>query len=185
VVRIFISGPSGVGKSSIIKELLKRTPDLILSVSYTTRPPRPGEQDGVDYYFVSRSTFDEMVSRGSFMEWITSRESDGFNIIFDIDVQGVTQAKAKNTKGCFIFIIPPDMDALSRRLGGRGTEDRQQLNLRLENAKHELAFWNIYDYLVVNDSLDKAIEDISTIIEAQRFSREEVIGRLPWLSTIA
>jgi guanylate kinase len=198
-VRIFISGPSGVGKSSIIKELLKKKPDLILSVSYTTRPPRPGEKDGIDYFFVSRPVFNEMVSRGAFMEWanvhghsygtsmdwIHSKEREGFSIILDIDVQGVTQAKEKDSKGCFIFILPPDLDALSERLRGRGTEDQEQLNLRLENAKRELMSWKMYDYLVINDSLDRAIDEISTIIAAQQLKKEEVIGRLPWLNTIA
>jgi guanylate kinase len=199
VVRIFISGPSGVGKSSIIKEILKRKVGIVLSVSYTTRPPRPGEHDGIDYFFVSRNTFEEMIEKGSFLEWanvhghlygtyldwVESQERDGVHILFDIDVQGVIQAKAKGSQGCFIFIIPPDMEALSKRLGGRGTEDQQQLALRLENAIHELTYWNIYDYLVVNDSLEKTIEDISTIIEAYRFSKEEVVGKMPWLSTIA
>ena len=198
-MRIFISGPSGVGKSSIIKEILKKKIDIVLSVSYTTRPPRPGEHDGIDYFFVSRKTFDEMIDKGSFLEWanvhghlygtslkwVESRERDGFHILFDIDVQGVVQAKAKGSRGCFIFIIPPDMESLSKRLGTRGTEDHQQLALRLENAKHELAYWNIYDYLVVNDSLEKTIEDISMIIEAYRFSKEEILGKLPWLRTIA
>lgn len=197
-MRIFISGPSGVGKSSVIKEVLKRKSDLILSVSYTTRPPRPGEKDGIDYFFIPRKTFDEMVEKELFMEWanvhghfygtslewVKSREIEGFNIIFDIDVQGVIQAKAKGTKGCFIFIVPPSMDTLSQRLGHRGTEDRKQLDLRLENAKNELKYWNIYDYLVVNDNLEKTIEEISMIIDVQRFSRDIMIGRLPWLSTI-
>jgi guanylate kinase len=198
VVRIFISGPSGVGKSSLIKEILKRNPDILLSVSYTTRPARQGEHDGTDYFFVSRKTFEEMIEKGSFMEWanvhgqlygtslewVESRERDGFHILFDIDVQGVIQAKAKDTTGFFIFIVPPDMETLSKRLGGRGTEDIQQMALRLENARHELAYWNIYDYLVVNDTLEKTIADISTIIAAQRSSRDEAIGALPWLSTI-
>ncbi|MCE5276015.1 MAG: guanylate kinase [Deltaproteobacteria bacterium] len=198
-MRIFISGPSGVGKSSVIKEILKRKPDTVLSVSYTTRAPRPGEHDGTDYFFVSRDTFEEMIEKGSFLEWanvhghlygtslawVESREADGFNVLFDIDVQGVIQAKAQGSKGCFIFLVPPDMEELSRRLNGRGTEDTRQLALRLENARHELTYWTIYDYLVVNDSLEKTIEDVSTIMEAQGLLKEEVIRKLPWLSTIA
>lgn len=198
-MRIFISGPSGVGKSSVIKEILKRKPDTVLSVSYTTRAPRPGENDGTDYFFVSRDTFEEMIEKGSFLEWanvhghlygtslarVESREAGGFNVLFDIDVQGVIQAKAQGSKGCFIFIVPPDMEELSRRLNGRGTEDSRQLALRLENARLELTYWTLYDYLVVNESLEKTIDDVSTIMEAQGLLKEEVIRKLPWLSTIA
>lgn len=195
-MRIFISGPSGVGKSTVIKEILKIKTDLILSVSYTTRPPRPGEQDGVDYFFISRKTFEEMIGKGSFLEWanvhghlygtslawIKEREKE--NIIFDIDVQGVTQAKAKAIGGCFIFLVPPTLKALEHRLGGRGTEDPQQLNLRLQNARHELTYWKIYDYLVINDQLNKTIEEISLIIDAQKSARDEVLERIPWLKAI-
>jgi len=197
-VRIFISGPSGVGKSTIINEILKKNPDIVLSVSYTTRAPRKGERDGIDYFFVSRESFEEMIKSNTFLEWahvhshlygtsmqwIQAKEQEGFHILFDIDVQGVMQAKKKKSTGCFIFIIPPNMDELAKRLSGRDTEDQQALKLRLENAKKELKHWNMYDYLVVNDSLRKTILNVSTIIDAYRSSKEVVIGELPWLRTI-
>jgi guanylate kinase len=198
-VRIFISGPSGVGKSTIIKDILKKNPEIVLSISYTTRPPRIGEMDGIDYFFVTKESFEEMIRTDSFLEWarvhdhlygtslawIESKEQDGLHILFDIDVQGVMQAKQKGSAGCFIFLIPPDMDELAKRLSSRGTEDHQSVALRLENAKRELKNWNMYDYLVVNDSLEKAIEDISTIIKAYRSSKDVVMKELPWLRTIA
>lgn len=198
-MRIFVSGPSGVGKSTIIKEIVKRKTDIVLSVSYTTRPPRPGEQDGIDYFFISRPAFERMIRSDAFLEWaqvhenlygtslawIEREERQGHHVLFDIDVQGVIQAKEKGSPGCFILILPPSMDELERRLSERGTEDPQALILRTQNAKNELSNWALYDYLVVNESLEQCIDDIATIIDAYRSSREVVIGELPWLKAIA
>lgn len=198
-MRIFVSGPSGVGKSTIIKEIVKRKTDIVLSVSYTTRAPRPCEQDGIDYFFISRPVFERMIRSDAFLEWaqvhenlygtsmawIEREERQGHHVLFDIDVQGVIQAKEKGSPGCFILILPPSMDELERRLSERGTEDPQALILRTQNAKNELSNWALYDYLVVNESLEQCIDDIATIIDAYRSSREVVIGELPWLKAIA
>ena len=197
-MRIFLSGPSGVGKSTIIKAILARHPDMRLSISFTTRNPRPGEQDGREYFFISRQAFEERVASHSFLEWATvhdhlygtsldwvaSMESQGFHILFDIDVQGVRQAQAQNSPGAYIMLLPPDLASLERRLKGRGTEDTRSLATRLENARQELSAWKLYDYLVVNDRLETAIADVESIISAERLRRREVEGRLRWLSEI-
>jgi len=169
-----------------------------LSISFTTRNPRPGEQDGREYFFISRRAFEERVASHSFLEWATvhdhlygtsldwvaSMESQGFHILFDIDVQGVRQAQAQNSPGAYIMLLPPDLASLERRLKGRGTEDTRSLATRLENARQELSAWKLYDYLVVNDRLETAIADVESIISAERLRRREVEGRLRWLSEI-
>jgi guanylate kinase len=197
-LRIFLSGPSGVGKSTIIQTILKRHTDIRLSISYTTRHPRPGEQDGREYFFVAREDFETRVNAQGFLEWasvhanlygtaldwVAAMEARGYHILFDIDVQGVRQAQAKNSPGVYIMLLPPDIATLEQRLKGRGTEDQASLATRLENAKQEMRAWPLYDYLVVNDQLDQAITDVETIISAARLSRHEAIGRLTWLDKI-
>lgn len=197
-MRVFISGPSGVGKSTIITEILKRNPDFVLSVSYTTRAPRPREVHAKDYFFVTHRDFEEMLSRGEFIEWakvhdnlygtsepwVRAREAEGKHILLDIDVQGVRQAQQKGSSGVYVFILPPGIDELKKRLARRGTEAADAFRLRLENARHELRSWPLYDYLVVNEDILKAVEDVQAIITALRCSRAEIIGRIPWLREI-
>lgn len=198
-MRVFISGPSGVGKTTVIQEVLRKNTDMVLSVSYTTRQPRQGEKDGVDYFFVSKETFEDMMRRGEFLEWarvhdnlygtsiawVENVERQGRHVLFDIDVQGVSQARDRGIRGCYILIVPPALEILERRLSGRGTENPESLALRMTNARNELKRWDLYDYLVVNDSLSECIDAVDAIILAQRFSAAEVIGQLPWLTTIA
>jgi guanylate kinase len=197
-VRIFISGPSGVGKSTIISEVLKRNPDIVLSVSYTTRKPRPEEMHGREYYFISPQEFEEMVSKGVFLEWaqvhdhtygtsldwVSRYEKEGKHILFDIDVQGVRQARERGFTGSYVFIIPPSIDELAKRLKHRGTENEKSFSLRLKNAREELRCWKMYDYIVVNGVIGQAVKDVQSIIDATRCSRTEMAGRIPWLQEI-
>ncbi|HQG30632.1 MAG TPA: guanylate kinase [Deltaproteobacteria bacterium] len=197
-MRIFISGPSGVGKSTIISEVLKRNPDIVLSVSYTTRKPRPEEMHGREYYFISPQEFEEMVSKGVFLEWaqvhdhtygtsldwVSRYEKEGKHILFDIDVQGVRQARERGFTGSYVFIIPPSIDELAKRLKHRGTENEKSFSLRLKNAREELRCWKMYDYIVVNGVIGQAVKDVQSIIDATRCSRTEMAGRIPWLQEI-
>lgn len=178
--RLFvISGPAGVGKGTLVKRLLQRRPDLLLSVSATTRPARPGEQEGVSYYFLSDQQFDELVANDGFLEWahvhtnrygtlrsqVASKLEHG-SLILEIDPQGAFNISRTMPDAVLIFIVPPDMDELRRRLEGRGTEEAGDIERRMLDSQGELLAKEHYDEIVVNDNLETATEDLLAIIDS-------------------
>lgn len=182
---IALSGPSGVGKGTIYRELLSRMDNLHVSVSATTRAPRPGEIDGQHYFFLSREKFLDMVKKGDFLEYAetvgnlygTPREAvlkqlgQGKNVMLEIDVKGVKQVK-RSMGGCLtIFVLPPSDGELERRLRGRKTETEEQLASRLALAKRELLEAEWFDYRVVNDDLNETVDEIINIINSEQKRR--------------
>jgi len=187
-----LSGPSGVGKSSLREHILKAFPELEFSISYTSRAPRPGETEGKDYHFVSLDAFRAMKEAGGFVEWArvhgnyygTSRDQleqhlhQGRDVLLEIDVQGARQVKGHFPGASFIFILPPDRKTLENRLLHRGTEQGAEMEARLENASGELreAVW--FDYLIINDVLEKAAETLAAVILSARCRQQAVLSRV-------
>jgi guanylate kinase len=177
-----ISAPSGAGKTTLARALLDRHTDMLYSVSHTTRKPRALEQDGVDYHFISKQDFKTGVDEGRWAEWAevygnyygTSGEfidrnlSSGRDILLDIDVQGTIQILKKYPDSVTMFILPPSMDTLKKRLEMRGTDSRQVIERRLVNARKEMAQKDLYRHIIVNDNLLQAIEEIVAIVNKYR-----------------
>lgn len=177
-----ISGPSGVGKGTVLEEVFRQDQKLKFSVSATTRSPRPGEVDGVNYFFVSPEKFDSMIAKGEFLEWAGVHNSrygtprsfvektldEGFDCVLDIDVQGALNVMKNWKGGVYIFMAPPAFEDLERRLRNRHTEDEGKIKERLETARWELTKVKEYDYAVVNDMVEKAAGKIRAVIEAER-----------------
>ncbi|MBU1449926.1 MAG: guanylate kinase [Proteobacteria bacterium] len=181
--QIFVlSGPPGAGKSSIAARVRADMPDLAYSVSLTTRPPRPGERDGVDYYFVTRQEFQRRIAAGEMAEheeifgnlYGTSQKvvgqvlEQGQDLFLDTDVNGAEQLQKRFPEGVFIFLLPPSRKVLEERLRGRATEEESQVRQRLERVRYELNKAKNYTHLVVNDDLDKAVAEVEAIITASR-----------------
>lgn len=182
---LVISGPSGTGKSTLCRAAMNRFDNMEFSVSFTTRPPRVGEVDGRDYYFVDMPTFDAMIERNRFAEFavvhdnkygtaidaIQSRVDLGINVILDIDSQGARQIKERYQNAVFIFFVPPSMEVLEQRLRGRGTDAPEVIEKRLRNALSEIQQCSWYDYIVVNDEFNTALDKFCAIILAEKCRR--------------
>lgn len=185
---IIISAPSGSGKTSVFKQARTILPNLIFSISYTTRKPRDGETDGSDYFFTNAHHFRQMIQEDQFLEWaevygnyygtsktfIQNAQADGKIVVLDIDVQGAMQLKEiPNLEAVFVFIMPPSLEELSRRLVSRGTENEESLKRRLANAEKEMSFRDRYDYQIVNDDLDRAVDEFLKVVIQECYDLED------------
>lgn len=182
-VLFVVSGPSGVGKTSLCRQMVAEIPDVKQSVSYTTRPSRPQERNNHEYHFISRQAFEARIEAGEFLEWAwvhgslygTSRQqieavtSTGTDLLLAIDVQGAAQIRASKVDAVFIFLIPPSWEVLAARLQQRGSESPAVQKQRIAIAHEELARYTEYDYMVMNDQLSTAAEVLKTIILAERY----------------
>lgn len=183
---VVISAPSGTGKGTLLKELLQRNENVKLSISATTRKPRESEVDGKNYFFRTVDEFKSMIENDELIEWdeycgnfygtpkkyITDTVSEGYDVILEITVEGAINIKNKYDNSVLIFIMPPSFEELKRRIEGRGTECVEIIEKRLQEAKEEIKHINKYDYIVVNDNLEKAINDINCILTSEKLKYE-------------
>lgn len=187
---VVISGPSGVGKGTVRRALFQmKNHDLVYSVSMTTRPPRPGEVDGVDYYFVSKETFLKRIEENKFLEWaefvgnyygtpldkVEEQLDAGKEVVLEIEVAGALQVRKQMKDAVFIFLVPPGREALYNRLKNRGTDSIEVINKRMQKAESEFVLAHKYDYIVVNDEVNNAADRIMAIIRAEHAKTERAI----------
>jgi guanylate kinase len=179
---IILSGPSGAGKGTVCDALMKHKTDLILSVSCTTRECRPGEFEGVDYYYKSKEEFDDLIKQGEFLEYasvynnyygtprsfVLDKLSQGRDVLLEIDVQGALNVKKTFPEGVYLFLVPPSLQELEQRIRGRATETEEQIRMRLSKATSEMGKMGEYDYVIVNDRIDRVVRSIECIIEAEK-----------------
>ena len=189
---IVLSGPSGVGKGTVCSVLRNKMPDLVYSVSATTRQPRQGETDGINYFFKSRDQFQDMIARGAMLEhaeyvgnyygtprdFVEQTINSGKDIILEIEVQGALKVKETFPQGVFIFLMPPSLDVLKERITGRGTESQDIIDSRMSVAAEEISLIRYYDYAVVNDEIDAACTRIQSIVTAEHCRKERYLASL-------
>ncbi len=186
-----ISGPSGAGKSTVVSKAMEQRDDLCFSVSVTTRAPRTGEVDGRDYFFITQERYDEMVRDGELLEharyvsnsygtprrYVEEKLAAGINVALDIEIQGARQVREKMPDTVMIFVTPPSMAELRRRLFGRGTETPENVEARIRRAQQELVEAESYDYLIINDDLDRATAEFMAILTAEQCRLDPVFTR--------
>lgn len=180
-----VSAPSGTGKTTLVRGVMEQLPGLKFSISYTTRLPRPNEKDGEDYHFVSHSTFQRMIQENQFLEWaevlgnfygtprpdLKRMETEGMDLILDIDPQGARQAIQEVGSAILIYLLPPSLKVLRERLMNRGMDSIEMIKFRLSNAKKEMEEAHWYHYVIINDRMEEAIEKLKCIITAERCRR--------------
>ncbi len=177
---IIITGPSGVGKGTVVKELLDRNKDIWLSISATTRNPRVGEKDGLNYYFISEERFKDMIDKKEFLEWaqfagncygtplstVNEKIEKGFIVLLEIEVEGAKQIKEKFPESLSIFLLPPSKEELEKRIRNRGTEKEEAIDRRLSRANYEIASSNQFDFVLTNHDVDETVKEVFKIIKS-------------------
>ncbi|WP_134700307.1 guanylate kinase [Ammoniphilus sp. YIM 78166] len=196
---VVLSGPSGVGKGTVCAALRQIMPELIYSVSATTRAMRQGEQEGVNYFFKTKEEFKRMIENDQLLEWaeyvgnyygtprdfVDQQLDEGKDVILEIEVQGALQVKEKFPQGIFIFLAPPDLAELRSRIVGRGTETEETINSRMSVAKEEIELMDKYNYVVVNDEVEKACHRIQAIVLAEHLKKDRQIAKYrKWLKEV-
>lgn len=198
-ILIVLSGPSGVGKGTVCKALRGKAPELVYSVSATTRSPREGEVDGVNYFFKTREQFQRLIDEDQMLEWAeyvgnlygTPRKfvedtlAGGKDIILEIEVQGALKVRRKFPEGVFIFLLPPSMNELQSRIEGRGTESEESIRCRMSVAMEEIRLMEHYDYAIVNDQVDLACSRIQAILTAEHCRKDRMVNKIKhWMAEV-